>query len=172
MTREKASDKPHQGDIQEALSAAWDEIEEGAQRRLKENQERLQEMYRAEQKPPLLGHVEKEEIDPEQPTSTQRERSVLLTELGEQISEALQEQEQWDQLEKRMSAEKNRQPDEKEISDLDLEAEMERDARNVPVDVAGDALAEQPTNKADSTQQETAGDDLAEQTTNEADSTQ
>ena len=62
---------------------------EGAQKRLDQNRERLQEIYSAEQKPPLLGHIEKEETDPEQPTSTQPERSVLLTKPGEQISEAL-----------------------------------------------------------------------------------
>ena len=108
------------------MDAAWEEIEEGAQRRLKENQERLQEMYSAEEKPPLLGHIEKEEVDPDQPTSTQTERSVLLTEQEEQINEVLQQQEQWDELEKRMSTEK--QPEEKGTSDLDLEKEMEKEA--------------------------------------------
>ena len=132
---------------------------------MKENQERLQEIYSAEQKPPLLGHIEKQEIDLEQPTSTQHERSVLLTEPGEQISKALQEQEQWDQLERRLSAEKNKQPEEKEISDLDLEAEMEREARNVQPGAAGDDLAEQTTNEADSTQWDPAGDEVTDSQT-------
>ena len=142
------------------MEAAWDEIAEGTQRRLRENQEWLQEIYRAEEKPPLLGHIEKEEIDPDQPTSTQPEQSVLLTEPGEQISEALQQQEQWDELEQRMSTEK--QPEEKEISDLDLETEMERDAGMVQPDTAGDDLAEQTTAEADSTQRDPVGDEATD----------
>ena len=111
-------------------------------------------MYSAENKPPLLGHVEKEEIDPEQPTSTQQQRSVLLTEPEAQIDEVLREQDKWEQLEQRMSAEKNKQPEDKEINDLDLEAEMEKETRGVQESTTG-----QMTNEADSTQRDSAGDE-------------
>ena len=172
MTKQKASEKLPPDEIQDALSAAWDEIAKGAQKRLEHNRERLQEIYSADQKPPLVGHIEKEEIDPEQPTSTQPERSVLLTEPGEQISKALQEQEQWDQLEERMAAEKNKQPEEKEVSDLDLEAEMERDARKEQTDTAGEELPEQTTAEADSTQRDPAGDEATDRQTKDDENNQ
>ena len=139
LNKREASNEPPRPEIQEALAAAWSEIGQGAQRRMQENKENLQEIYDQEQKPPLVGHVEQlidkpkmedeTEQPSQQPSSTQQERSVLLTELGEQITEALQEQERWDQLEQCMTTEKNRQSKEKEASDLDLEAEMEHDTQ-------------------------------------------
>ena len=97
---------------------------------MQENKEKLQEIYDQEQKPLLVGHVEQLTDEPkmedeteqplQQPSSTQQEKSVLLTEPGEQIMEALQEQERWDQLEQSLATEKNKQSKEKEASDLDL----------------------------------------------------
>ena len=134
---------------------------------MRENRERLQEMYSAENKPPLLGHVEKEEIDPEQPTSTQQQRSVLLTEPEAQIDEVWREQDKWEQLEQRMSAEKNKQPEDKEISDLDLEAEMEKETRGVQESTTG-----QTTNEADSTQRDSAGDEVPDSQTRDDENNQ
>ena len=113
------SKQPLQPEIQEALNTAWAKIEQGARRRMQENREKLQEMYQHENKPPLLGHVEqvtaestKTEIELEQPSdqpleqpsSSQQEKSVLLTDPEEQLTEALQEQERWEQLQERMGA--------------------------------------------------------------------
>ena len=113
---------------------------------MQENKEKLQEMYQHENKPPLLGRVEqvtaestKTEIESEQPSdqpleqpsSSQQEKSVLLTDPEEQLMEALQEQERWEQLQERMGVgegDGDGRPKEKEASDLDLEAEMEREA--------------------------------------------
>ena len=61
---EKPSGMHHQ-DIGGALAAAWNEIKVGAQRRMKENQDKLQELYETEQKPTLVGHIEK--VDEQQP---------------------------------------------------------------------------------------------------------
>ena len=139
-----------QSEITEALEAAWVEIEQGAQRRMQENREKLQEMYQQEHKPLLLGHVEQLTDEPtkteneseqpsdqpsEQPSSTQQEKSVLLADPEEQLTEALQEQERWDQLQERIGAgDGDGRSKEKEASDLDLEAEMERKAQVTSTD--------------------------------------
>ena len=64
-----------------------------------------------------------------------------------------------------MAAEKNKQPEEKEVSDLDLEAEMDRDARKEQTDTAGEDLTEQTTTEADSTQRDPAGDEATDRQT-------
>ena len=68
----------------EALAAAWDEIMQGAQRRLDENKKRLQELYAEENKAPLVGHVEMKDTDtlktddePERPRLLNQNRSSL-----------------------------------------------------------------------------------------------
>ena len=57
---------PEKPEIEAALAAAWDEIEEGANRCLQENKEKLQELYASDEKPDLIGHVEK---DPDRPST-------------------------------------------------------------------------------------------------------
>ena len=139
---------------------------------MQENREKLQEIYDQEHKPPLLGHVEQLTDEPkmedeterpsQEPSSMQQERSVLLAEPDEQITEALQEQERWDQLEQCMATEKDKQAKEREASDLDLEAEMERDAQvtsteNIQQDPAGSTATDQPTNEKETDQRDLAG---------------
>ena len=51
----KLQTKPPRPEIQEALAAAWTEIEQGAQRRMQENKEKLQEIYQQEHKPTFGG---------------------------------------------------------------------------------------------------------------------
>ena len=48
--------------MSDALSEAWEEIEQGALRRIDKNKLRLQELYANEAKPALVGHVESEEV--------------------------------------------------------------------------------------------------------------
>ena len=139
---------------------------------MQENREKFQEMYQHENKPPLLGHVEqvtaestKTEIESEQPSdqpleqpsSSQQEKSVLLTDPEEQLMEALQEQERWEQLQEHMGAgdgDGNSRPKEKEASDLDLEAEMEREAPVTSTSTDQRGLASSTT-----TDQQTGGDE-------------
>ena len=96
----------------------------------------MQELYSGDEKPLLLGHIEKtEEAEPDRPTPTRTEKSVLLKDQDEQMEEVRHQQKQWDELEKRLA--KDKQPAEKETSNIDLEREMERETeteRTEPTD--------------------------------------
>ena len=149
------------------MSAAWEEIEEGAQRRLRENRERLQELYSGDEKPLLLGHIEKtEEAEPDRPTPTRTEKSVLLKDQDEQMEEVRHQQKQWDELEKRLA--KDKQPAEKETSNIDLEREMERETeteRTEPTD-------EQTVAEPDSTGRDPAGSEAPDSQEEDTEQTQ
>ena len=119
-----------QKDISDALSSAWDEIEEGAHRRLDHNRQKLQELYTHETKPTLVGHIESEdakeiktddktEDDQEHPPQT-KSKSIFTTDEDEQLQEALAEQAAMDARDERLARTR-------EQSDIDLESEMEKD---------------------------------------------
>ena len=160
-----SSEEHPEPEIQEALAAAWSEIAQGAERRMQENKEKLQELYQQENKPTLVGHVEqltdepKNEDELEQPSTTQQEKSVLLTDPDEQIAEALQEQEQWDELQQRMrTSDSGGWSKEKEASDLDLEAEMERDTQVTSTDnIQRDLTSSNQADSSTTTEQQTGG---------------
>ena len=171
---EKPSGMHHQ-DIGGALAAAWNEIEEGVRCRIKENQDKLQELYETEQKPTLVGHVEKVEKqqpdddpdhppqqppddeldcplqqqpddDPDHPSHEQidddldhpsqeqldeftenpqqKVKSIFRVETEEQLEQVLQEQRSCDLLDQQVT-----QQGGTGMSDIDLEAEMEKGAQ-------------------------------------------
>ena len=124
------STQASQKDMSEALSEAWDEIEQGTLRRMDQNRQRLQELYSQETKPTLVGHVESEEVtdiktddvtkdEPERPPQT-KTKSIFTTDEDEQLQEALGEQAAIDERDERLAKAK-------EQSDIDLESEMEKD---------------------------------------------
>ena len=128
----KQPEKPsgtHHKDVEGALAAVWEEIEEGARHRLKENQEKLQELYESEQKPTLVGHVEEhpqlkaddKQLDDELDRPPQQTKSIFSVETEEQLQEVLQEQCGHDNLDQQVAQHGGRG-----MSDIDLEAEMEK----------------------------------------------
>ena len=181
------SQQPPQLEIQEALAAVWGEIEQGARRRMQENREKLQEIYQQEHKPTLVGHVEqltdepttKTEDKTEQPSqqtlNTQQEKSVLLAEPEDQLTDALQEQERWDQLERLVgTGDSDNRSKEKEASDLDLEAEMECEAQvtsteNTQGELASSTTTDQQTGEGEPEQRELASSTTADQQTGQGD---
>ena len=127
----------------------------------------MQELYGGEEKPPLLGHIEKEEeAEPDPPTPARAEKSVLLKDQDEQMDEVRHQQKQWDELEKRLA--KDKQTAEKETSDIDLEKEMERET---------EAERTEPTDKEtvvepDSTGRDPAGSEVPESQDQDTEQTQ
>ena len=141
--------------MSEALSSTWDEIEEGARRRMDHNRLRLQELYAHEVKPTLVGHVESEEIteiktddvaknDPECPPQT-KAKSIFTTEEDEQLQEVLGEQAAIDERDECLARTR-------EQSDIDLESEMEKDMNTQTAEDDGENRRE----LADSTSKEPA----------------
>ena len=141
--------------MSEALSEAWDEIEQGARRRMDHNRLRLQELYSQEAKPTLVGHVESEEIteiktddvakdEPEHPPQA-KAKSIFTTDEDEQLQEALGEQAAMDERDERLARTR-------EQSDLDLESEMEKDMSTQTTEDDGENRRE----LADSTSKEPA----------------
>ena len=116
--------------ISEELSSAWDEIEEGARKRLDQNRQRLQELYARDTKPTLVGHIESEEakeVKTDDKTDNDREcppqtksKLIFTTDEDEQLQEALGEQAAMDARDERLARTR-------EQSDIDLESEMEKD---------------------------------------------
>ena len=136
-------------EVDQALAAAWDEIEEGAQRRLNENKQRLQELYTDESKPTLVGHVEemlvpKTDDDPERPLTSQP-KSIFEVETEDQLKQVLGEQAEMDKRDERV----NKAPSH-EASDIDLESEMEKQMGTQETEKAG----EKPRDPASGEQQE------------------
>ena len=127
----------------------------------------MQELYGGDEKPPLLGHIEKtEEDEPDRPTTTRTEKSVLLKDQDEQMEEVRHQQKQWDELEKRLA--KDKQPAEKETSDIDLEREMERETemdRTEPTD-------KQTVVEPDSTERDPAGSEAPDSQNEDIEQTQ
>ena len=149
------STQASRGDMSDALSEAWDEIEQGARRRMDHNRLRLQELYAQEAKPTLVGHVESEEIpeiktddvakdEPERPPQT-KAKSIFTMDEDEQLQEALGEQAAMDERDERLA--KTR-----EQSDIDLESEMEKDMNTQTMEDDGENRRE----LADSTSKEPA----------------
>ena len=150
---------------------------------MQENRERLQEMYQQEHKPPLVGHVEqlvvktKTEDEPEQPlqqpSTTQKGKSVLLVEPEDQLADALQEQERWDHLEQHLGrGESDSRVKEKKASDLDLEAEMECEAQvmsteNTQGELASSTTIDQQMGEGDPDQRDLASSTITDQQTGE-----
>ena len=116
--------------ISDALSSAWNEIEQGARRRLEHTKQRLQELYSQETKPPLVGHIkvddakevktdDKMDDEPERP-SQPKQKLIFTTDTEEQLQEVLGDQAAMDERDQQLARTR-------EASDLDLESEMEKD---------------------------------------------
>ena len=147
------------GAISEALSEAWDEIEQGVRRRMDHNKQRLQELYEQEAKPTLVGHVESEETpeiktddvtkdEPERPPQT-KEKSIFATDEDEQLREVLDAQSAMDERDERLAKAI-------EQSDIDLESEMEKDMNTQTMENDGenrrelaDSTSKEPTEPKD-----------------------
>ena len=185
----------HHQDIGGALATAWNEIEAGARRHMKENQDKLQELYEMEQKPTLVGHVKKvgeqqpdddpdhppqqppdddpdcpsheqidddpdcpsheqidddldrpsqEQLDENTENPQQKVKSIFCVEMEEQLEQVLQEQLSHDLLDQQVA-----QQGGTGMSDVDLEAEMEKGAQ------AEELAGSQPRDLASSAEQDT-----------------
>ena len=117
-------------DISDALSSMWDEIEQGACRRLDHNKQRLQELYSQETKQTLVGHIEVEDAkeikmddktdDDQERPSQAKPKSIFTMDVEEQLQEALGEQAAMDARDEQLARTR-------ETSDIDLKSEMEKD---------------------------------------------
>ena len=133
---------------------------------MQENKEKLQELYASDEKPDLIGHVEK---DPDRPSTTLRDlrsgteqpKSLFAMETADRIMMVLDEQEKRSKLEEKLQmAAQARETDKgdaqgKETSDVDLEAAMDK----ATGEVATTTTEDQETNLRDPADKQPAGEE-------------
>ena len=154
-----------------------EEIAKGAQRRMDQNRQRLQELYEHDAKPVLVGHVESEETpeiktdvttedEPERPPQT-KEKSIFAVTEDEQLQEELGLQSTMDEREERVDKAR-------EQSDLDLESEMEKEMTAQSAEDDGgdrrelaDSTSNDPPTSKESNPRDPAAQNMAISTTTE-----